>query len=69
MLAMILLSLGVITMLFGCMLWNSSRRDKEVDRLLDDLAREEKEAKPAQAGKPEAKKQAWEKDGDWWKGD
>lgn len=68
MLAMIMLSLGVVVMLLACMLRNASKRDQDVDHLLDEMEREEKSGKPAKAGTAEEKKQPWEKEGDWWKG-
>lgn len=70
MLATIMLSFGIIGMLFACMRRTASRRDADVDNLLDEMERDEKSAKQVKAGSGvEKKKEAWEKDGDWWKGE
>ena len=70
MLATILLSFGVVGMLFACMARNASRRDADVDRLLEELEHDEKSAKQVKAGSVEGRKsEPWEKDGDWWKGE
>ena len=50
MLATILLSFGVVGMLFACMARNASRRDADVDRLLEELEHDEKSAKQVKAG-------------------
>jgi len=68
MLSMIMLSFGVILTLLVCMLRSSSRRDAEVDRLLEDFEEEGKKNEPAKTASEE-KKEDWEKDGDWWKGE
>ena len=56
----------VIATLLFCMIRSARKRDPEVDRLLDEMADDEKKPR---AVKPtgEAKKGDWEKDGDWWK--
>ena len=66
MLAMVLLSFGVILTLLACMFRNSSRRNPEVDRLLDDLERDDGKSEPAKTANEE-KREDWEKDGDWWR--
>lgn len=68
MLVVLLISFGVIASLLAFMLRSSSRRDSEVDRLLEELAREEKAEKSVKPGPAAEEKQEWEKDGDWWKG-
>jgi|GEM_PF-551546 len=67
MLAMVTLAFGVILTLLVCMIRNSSRRDAEVDRLLEDFQEDEKKGEPAKTA-IEEKKEDWEKDGDWWRG-
>ena len=68
MLAMILLSMGVIAMLLICMFRNAARRDPHVDQLLDEMEEAEKKADPTRTtGDAAPKQQPWEKDGDWWK--
>ncbi|MGJ8645201.1 MAG: hypothetical protein ACSHX9_17500 [Luteolibacter sp.] len=59
---------AVIAMILICVIRNASKQDTEVDRLLDEVKQEEKkqQVKPIGAQK---KKDDWEKDGDWWKGD
>ncbi|MGJ8633239.1 MAG: hypothetical protein ACSHX7_04905 [Luteolibacter sp.] len=66
MLAMILLSMGVIVMLLVCMARNAGRRDKGVDELLDELERDQGPVRKPDPKKGE-KREDWEKDGDWWK--
>ncbi len=66
MLAMMMLSLGVVALLFFCMRRNAIRRNQHVDDLLDEVAdaeNTEKQAAIAEAPKVEP----WERDGDWWK--
>lgn len=68
MLGMIFLSMGVVGMLLLCMKRNASRRDPHVDRLLEEVEEEERLEKLAKTrGLREKKREAWEKDGDWWK--
>ncbi len=67
MLATLLVSFGVIVMLLGCMLRNASRRNKEVDDLLEELERDEKVETKAGKAKPMEKREEWERDGDWWR--
>ena len=68
MLAMILLSFGVILTLFVCMARNASRRDAEVDRLLDEVEQDEKAGERVKVGSGEEKeREPWERDVDWWK--
>lgn len=67
MLAMIMLAFGVILTLLVCMLRSSSRRDAQVDLLLEEFQEESKKMQPAKTASAEKKKD-WEKDGDWWKG-
>lgn len=67
MLAMIMLAFGVILMLLVCMLRSSSKRDAQVDLLLEEFQEESKKMQPAKTARAE-KEKAWERDGDWWKG-
>lgn len=60
---------AVIAMLLICMIRNASKRDTEVDRLLDEVKREEKDTQPVKPANTPNTKADWEKDGDWWKGD
>ncbi len=63
MLTMMSLAMGVIALLVFCMRRNASRRDPEVDTLLEEVAAAEKQ--PARNETPEPK--PWERDSDWWK--
>ena len=69
MLATILLSFGVIVMLFVCMLRNASKRDKGVDGLLEEMEEDEKKEATARVGRSKSsdRKEDWEREGDWWK--
>lgn len=66
MLVMMLLSLGVVALLFVCMRRNAIRRDRHVDALLEEVAETEKTEKQAALADP-PKAEPWERDGDWWK--
>jgi hypothetical protein len=67
MLAMMVLSAGVIALLIFCGLRNSARRDREVDELLDEVTREVEHEKTAPTKAEAPKPEPWERDGDWWK--
>lgn len=69
-LGMMFLSLLIIGSLIFCMKRNASRRDPDVDDLLEEVAeteRQERQQKqtPAIADGPAA--EPWERPGDWWK--
>jgi hypothetical protein len=68
MLAVIFLSFGTVGMLVICMRRNATRRDPQVDDLLDEIASDEKRQKsppqPADQVKPA---EPWERESDWWK--
>ena len=70
MLAMMVVSLGVVGVLLLCMRRNAARRNREVEELLEEIAEDERrEKRPAASPTPAEKPQAepWERDGDWWK--
>ena len=67
MFGVILLSFGVLLMLGFCMFRNASRRDGDVDRLLDEVAEDERATTVEKNPVGEMKSELWEKDGDWWK--
>lgn len=68
MLGVMATAFAVIATLFICMIWNASKRDADVDRLLDEVEREDKKEVPAKKPSGEVEQKAdWEKDGDWWK--
>ena len=70
MIGMLTLSLGVVFGILVCMVRNGSRRDPEVDRLLEEVAREEKEGvATAAVGQEAPARQPWERESDWWKKD
>lgn len=65
MLIVIFSALGVVALLLLCMRWRASRRDPQVDALLEEIA---EEAKMPVAHRPDSRPlQAWERDADWWK--
>lgn len=63
MLAVMVCGLGVVVMLLVTILRNASKRNSEVDDLIDEVEEDEKKEK-AVVGKTN---EPWEKDGDWWK--
>ena len=67
MLGFMLLSFGVLLSLGFSMLRNSSRRDGEVDKLIDEVTAAEKTEIPAQATSLKPQLEPWEKESDWWK--
>lgn len=69
MLCTVLLSFGVLLMLGFCMFRAASRRDKDVDDLIDEVGEEEKVATSAKIESKMERREDWEKDGNWWKGD
>jgi hypothetical protein len=69
MLAVIALSFAPVLMLLVAMLRHDARRHRDVEALLDEVAREER---PAPAAAPPSRRPAptrepWEKDPDWWR--
>lgn len=68
MLGMLIVTFGMLLGLAVCMIKNASKRDDDVDRLLEDVEEEEKAGEKLKAGVAE-KPEEWEKDSDWWKGE
>lgn len=64
MLVVMLMSFGFILTLLVCMGRSAARRDRDVDDLLDEMEEEGKRAKPVRGKET---KEAWEKEGDWWR--
>jgi hypothetical protein len=61
------LSLGMVALLIGSISRSGKRRNREVEKLIDDVRRAQKPKKsPTPPAPPEAR-EPWEKDGDWWK--
>lgn len=58
---------AVIATLLICIIRSASKRDPEVDRLLDEVDREEKETRVKKPAGEEKQREDWEKDEDWWK--
>lgn len=68
MIAMLTLSLGVVFGILFSMVRNGSKRDPEVDRLIEEVSRESNPPVEAKGPSPERKKaDPWEKEADWWK--
>jgi hypothetical protein len=65
MLAVIFSALGVVALLLLTMRWRASRRDPQVDALLEELATESRQA--AEAKTAPSERAAWERDADWWR--
>jgi len=67
MVVILTLGLGVVALLVVSISRNGKRRDHAVEQLIDELRRDEAaEKQPAPSAAPEPR-EAWEKDGDWWK--
>lgn len=66
MLAVMAASFSVLGLLWWTMRRRAARRDPEVDELLEEVAREEKEAAAPTVATPAAA-QEWERDPDWWR--
>jgi len=70
MLLVMSLSFSVIATLLYCMFRNRSKRDPEVDRLLEELEDKQSPADPARAGSgKEQPKEPCERESEWWKDD
>jgi hypothetical protein len=72
--ALALAMLGVLAASFGCVLlilWTIYRRQKagqcEVEELIREVGREEKEAQQVGSKSSEPATEPWEKDADWWR--
>lgn len=62
------LAMGTLLLLFLCMRREVARRDAQVDALLEEVEREERDNGRAVSGeRGSIKSQPWERDGDWWK--
>ncbi len=68
MLAVLLAAFGVVALLFMSMARNASRRDLELERLMQEATAENDHA-PSPAGAKEPRRAAWEREVDWWKSD
>ena len=67
MLLMMFLSASVVALLIICGLRNASRRDHQVDELIEEVSSKSEPPEPTPARGEEPKSEPWEKDGDWWK--
>ena len=66
MLAVVLLSFGVVALLFFQMARGAARHDPEIEELMREaLAGDAKDAAPETAAP--AKREAWERESDWWR--
>ena len=63
MLAVMICGMGVVALILITVLRNASKRNSDVDDLIEE-AEEESRKEKAPAGKVS---EPWEKDGDWWK--
>ncbi|QJE95620.1 hypothetical protein [Luteolibacter luteus] len=68
MVVILVLSLGVVALLVSGIYRSGKRRESEVEKLLDELKREEEEAERHPASPSGGEERApWEKEEDWWK--
>ena len=63
MIAVMACSFGFLGVLLATILRNATKRNREVEDLIEEVTREEPKEK-APAGKSA---EPWERDGDWWK--
>ncbi|MEP3212967.1 MAG: hypothetical protein ABJQ29_07235 [Luteolibacter sp.] len=57
----------VIATLLFCIIRNASKRDPEVDDLIEEVEQEEKAGREKKPAGKVKEREDWEKDGDWWK--
>lgn len=70
MVLVLVLSFGVVALLIVSITRHGKRREREVEELLDEVRREDEAAKlpaPSAGSAAPETREAWEKDGDWWK--
>lgn len=67
MLCTVLLSFGVLLMLGICMFRAASRRNGDVDDLIDEVGEDEKMEKSIRKKDCSVKREEWKKNEDWWK--
>lgn len=61
------LSFGVVALLLLSITRHGKKRDREVEKLLDEVRRDEEAEKiPTPSATPD-RREPWERDGDWWK--
>ena len=67
MVVILTLSLGVVALLVHGIYRSGKRRESEVDKLLDEVRRDENAEKHPAPSAPAEQGEPWEKDEDWWK--
>lgn len=68
MVLILVLSLGVVALLVTGIYRSGKRRENEVEKLLDELRREEEEGEKHPASPSGGEERApWEREEDWWK--
>jgi hypothetical protein len=68
MVVILVLSFGVVALLVLCIKRNGKQAETEVERLLEELRREEEEEKhPAPPSGTADAREPWEREEDWWK--
>lgn len=68
MVLILVLSLGVVALLVTGIYRSGKRRENEVEKLLDELRREEEEGEGHPASPSGGEERApWEREEDWWK--
>lgn len=68
MIAILALSFSFILVILVAMLRNGSRRDEEVDKLIDEVDPNQKEQPAGDRGDEKRSPEPWEKPADWWQG-
>ena len=66
MVVILVLSLGVVALLVAGIYRSGKGRENEVEKLLEELRREEEEKHPAPSGSGE-ERAPWEREEEWWK--
>ena len=64
MIVVMISAFGVIALILVTILRNASKRNREVEELIEDIGQEEEKEEAPVAKKS---REPWEKDGDWWK--
>ena len=68
MFGVIALAMGTIALLFLCMRREASRRDPQVDALLEEIERDERDERRRTCAEPaRVAREPWERNPDWWR--
>ena len=67
MVAILTLSLGIVALLAAGIYRSGKRRESEVEKLLEELRREEEEKRHPASPAGGEEREPWEKEVDWWR--